>query len=146
MKKKNKAKLIMLLIPELFFFKIKKVFSMGLLTLRHMTVIGNIIYTIKALLKLSFEPLLSECWHKNFYHQIKFRMIWFFFFSWINTLLLKKLNSAWFDSWTMPQSSISCINCQLFQYGPWSFKNVLATLSSSCINAILILANLSSSC
>ena len=34
---------------------------MDLSTLRHMTVIGNITYTTKALLKLSFEPLLSEC-------------------------------------------------------------------------------------
>lgn len=39
-------------------------------TLRDVVVMSNITCTTRVLLKLSLEPLLSDCWNKDSYHQV----------------------------------------------------------------------------
>ena len=53
-----------------FFSWMKKwVSGVGLSTPRHVTAMGNTTCTTWALLELLLEPLFSECWSKNSYHQ-----------------------------------------------------------------------------
>ena len=122
--KKKKVKLIMLLIPELFFWIKKKIFNVGLLILRHMTTINNITYITKVLLELSLESLLIVLAQKLLLSSHTRRGL-------ILELCLKVQFHALIVNYFNIVLGVS--------------KMALATLSSSCSNAILILATLLSS-